>query len=239
MKSKLLLGVSVTLLAGTISLSNSNAAGLSANVAMTSDYRFRGISQNDQSFAIQGGIDYENANGFHAGVWSSSVDFQIQTVDDASSELDIYAGYGGEFSNSGVGWDVGFLHYAYPSADGSLNYDFTEINATLSYEWLTVFYAHTSDYFAASGAADYLNVAAGFEFDGDWSAGVSIGHQSVDDNAAWGTPDWNEYKAYVGKSHMGLDFELAFIDTDLSFDDCFGGFDWCDSTATFTVSKSF
>ena len=59
---------------------------------MTTDYRFRGISQNDEDFAIQGGFDYAHDSGFYAGLWASNVDFQIQTVDDASAELDIYAG---------------------------------------------------------------------------------------------------------------------------------------------------
>ena len=239
MKSKILTITSAVVLTSSVLLPDIIKADLSANVAMVNDYRFRGISQNDQSFALQGGFDYASENGFYAGIWSSSVDFQIQTVDDASTELDIYAGWGGEFGKSGVSWDLGFLHYNYPAADSSLNYNFTEINGTLSYEWLTIFYAHTSDYFAASGTADYINIAADFELDGGWSIGASLGHQTVDDNAAWGTPNWNDYKVFVGKSFGGIDFELAFIDTDLSSSECFGGSDWCDSTVTLAVSKSF
>ncbi|MFT5521751.1 MAG: hypothetical protein ACI9IA_002356, partial [Enterobacterales bacterium] len=82
-------------------------------------------------------------------------------------------------------------------------------------------------------------VAADFELDGGWSIGASLGHQAVDDNAAWGTPNWNDYKVFVGKSFGGIDFELAFIDTNLSSSECFGGSDWCDSTVTLAVSKSF
>jgi len=239
MKSKLLIITSGVILSGALLSSELTQAGVSANVAMTSDYRFRGISQSAEAFALQGGFDYQNDNGFHAGLWSSSVDFQIQTVDDASTELDIYAGYGGDFGDSGIAWDVGFLHYNYPNSDASLNYNFTEVNGTLSYDFLTLFYAHTSDYFAASGKADYINIAVDFGFDDDWSMGASYGHQSVDDNSAWGTPDWNEYKVYAGKSYSGFDFEVALIDTDLSSDECFGGSDWCDATVTFAVSKSF
>lgn len=239
MKSKLLVMLTSAIMTGALLPSDIAQAGMSANVAMTTDYRFRGISQNDQAFAIQGGFDYEHDSGFHAGLWSSSVDFQIQTVDDASSELDIYAGFGGDFGDTGIVWDVGFLHYNYPNSDGSLNYNFTEVNGTLSYDFLTLFYAHTSDYFAASGKADYLSVAIDFGFEDDWSVGASIAHQAVADNAIWGTPDWNEYKVYVGKSFSGFDFELALIDTDLSSGECFGGSDWCEATVTFAVSKSF
>jgi len=131
------------------------------------------------------------------------------------------------------------LHYNYPNADSSLNYNFTEINGSLNYKMITLFYAYTNDYFGGSGTAGYLNVAADFELDNGWTAGGSIGFQSVDDNATWGTPDWNDYKVYVGKSHQGLDFELAYIDTDLSDSECFGGSDWCSGTLTLGISKTF
>ena len=48
---------------------------ISGNVALTSDYRFRGISQSDTSAAIQGGFDAEFSPGFYIGTWGSSVDF--------------------------------------------------------------------------------------------------------------------------------------------------------------------
>jgi len=239
MKSKLVTVVLIAAISAPFISTNILATGVSANIALTNEYRFRGISQSDEAFAIQGGFDYENENGFHAGIWSSSVDFQVQTVEDASTELDVYAGYGGEIGSSGIAWDIGFLHYNYPNADSSLNYNFTEINGSLSYQWLTLFVAHTSDYFAGSGAADYINLAAEFGLANEWSAGASLGHQSVDDNAAWGTPDWSEYKLFVGKSYGGFDYELAYIDTDLSSSECFGGSDWCDGTVTIAVSKSF
>ena len=239
MKSKIITIFSGALFVVSLILPDIAQADISANVAMTTDYRFRGISQTAESFALQGGFDYENESGFHAGLWSSSVDFQIQSVDDASTELDLYAGWGGEFDDSGIAWDVGFLHYNYPASDSSLNYNFTEVNGTLSYQWLTIFYAHTSDYFGGSGAADYINVAAAFDLTDAWSVGASFGHQTVEDNSTWGTPNWNDYKLFVAKNYQGFDFELALIDTDLSKTECFGGSSWCDSTVTFAVSKYF
>ncbi len=238
MKTRLFIITSGLILTNTMIICKPIKAELSANIAMTNEYRYRGISQSDKSYAIQGGFDYENDHGFYAGFWSSNVDFQIQTVDDASAELDIYAGWGGTFSDTDLNWSLGVLHYNYPNADASLNYNFTEINASLNYNWITVFYAHTSDYFGGADSADYLNVAADFEFTANWSAGASIGFQSVEDNATWGTPDWNDYKVYLGKKYQDLDFELAYIDTDLSENECFGGSDWCDGTFTLSVSKS-
>lgn len=237
--------VSAAVIAGAIAAPSVATAedGLSANVGMVTDYRFRGISQTDESFAIQGGFDYAHDSGFYAGIWASNVDFQVQTVDDASAEVDLYAGFASDFSN-GIGYDVGVLTYQYPNADGSLDYDFTEVYGSLSYKWTealetTAYLAYTSDYFGGSDDATYFSVALGYDLGDDWTVGGSVGHQQVEENATWGTPDWNDYKAYVGKSYKGFDFELALVDTDLSKSDCFGGSDWCDSTVTFAVSKSF
>ena len=216
----------------------------SANVGMTSDYRFRGISQSDEDFAIQGGFDWAHDSGFYVGLWASNVDFEIQTVDDAQAELDVYAGFGGEFGDSGIGYDIGVLDYNYPGASGRLNYDFTEVYGSLSYSWTEAFstslsLAYTSDYYGGSDDATYWNVAADYDFGNDWMVGGSVGGQDVDDNATWGTPDWNDYKLYVATSFKGFDFDVSWIDTDLSNRQCFGGSDWCDDALVFTVSKSF
>ena len=60
MKSKLLGITSAVVLTSSVLLPDIIKADLSANVAMVNDYRFRGISQNDQSFALQGESMHEN-----------------------------------------------------------------------------------------------------------------------------------------------------------------------------------
>lgn len=45
----------------------------SANVTVTSDYAYRGISQTDERPAIQGGFDFRHDSGFYAGTWASSI----------------------------------------------------------------------------------------------------------------------------------------------------------------------
>ncbi len=244
--------------AGIIATSTAASAEFSANVAMTTDYRFRGIDQNDENFAIQGGFDYSHKSGFYAGLWASSVDFQIQTVDDASAELDIYAGFGSEFGN-GIGWDVGVIRYEYPGADGSLNYDFTELYGGLSYKWFSAKYSHSGNYFADSGSGNYFEVAADIELPQGFGLGLHVGHQSIEDNymtdspTFFGVDDYTDWKVALSKELGGFGFELAYVDTNLSKKECFpaagvptpgpaalgGGIDWCDSTVIFTVSKEF
>ena len=58
-----------------------------ANVAASSNYFWRGITQTQDGAAVSGGIDYSNDSGFYAGTWVSNVDFGSKT----SYELDLYA----------------------------------------------------------------------------------------------------------------------------------------------------
>lgn len=96
---------------------SSASARISGNVAIASDYAFRGVSQTGEEPAIQGGFDYAHDGGFSIGIWASNVDFGT----DANLELDLYASYG-QALDSGSSWDVGLIHYDYP-AETDLSFD--------------------------------------------------------------------------------------------------------------------
>lgn len=91
---------------------SSRPCSVSGSVGVTSDYVFRGISQSDESAAIQGGVDL-TCGRFYVGVAGSSIDFDGDF--DASTELDVYAGY--KFGTGPISWDVGVLYYGYPGAE--------------------------------------------------------------------------------------------------------------------------
>lgn len=76
-----------------------------ANVAMTTDYRFRGISNSD-GFAVQGGMDW-GYEGMFLGAWASNTEFS-----DANVELDIYGGY--SWAWSGLDFTVQGIYYMFP-----------------------------------------------------------------------------------------------------------------------------
>lgn len=44
---------------------------VSGNVALVSDYRFRGVSQSDKEVALQGGATVTHESGVYAGAWAS------------------------------------------------------------------------------------------------------------------------------------------------------------------------
>jgi|TARA_R110002050_G_scaffold124942_2_gene244312 uncharacterized protein (TIGR02001 family) len=66
------------------------AGELSTTVNATSDYTFNGVSQTDNSPALQASLDYAADDGWYVGAWASNVDFG--GGDDTWLELDFYAG---------------------------------------------------------------------------------------------------------------------------------------------------
>lgn len=104
------------------------------NLALVTDYRFRGLSRSSGDVAVQGGIDLSHISGFYVGLWSSSTDFDIAgpLTDPVHGEqqLDIYGGWSGPV---GGGWiaDVGLLYYTFPHGNVG-KADFFEPYASLS-----------------------------------------------------------------------------------------------------------
>ena len=92
---------------------------ISGNVALTSDYRFRGVSLSAGDFALQGGIDVVHESGFYIGTWGSSIQGGTPY---GELELDVYGGWTGMVAE-GVTVDVGLLYYMYPTTDDPLNLD--------------------------------------------------------------------------------------------------------------------
>ena len=99
----------------------------SANVTLTSDYVFRGVSQTDEDPAIQGGFDLSHDSGFYIGAWASNVDFNEEdstdpAADDAADmELDLKVGYAKITADSRVGGTAVFTLIHTPT--GTLLYE--------------------------------------------------------------------------------------------------------------------
>ncbi len=220
---------------------------VSGNVALTTDYVFRGISQTQEEPAIQGGFDYAHKSGFYAGLWGSNVNFGesdavVKPADRAQLELDVYAGFVGKFKEKGS-WDVGAIYYAYPGAASRLDYDYAEIYGKIGYDFgkaaLQFAVNYTDEYFAESGTATYYQLNLSVPLPADFGLAFHVGRQEIDEELKFGTPDYTDYKIGVSKEIKGIGLALDYYDTDLSKAECFGGAELCDGRAVFTVSKRF
>lgn len=101
---------------------------LTANVALVSEYRFRGIDLSGGDIAVQGGVDLAHSSGFYVGTWGSSID--EDTVGFGHTEIDVYGGWSGDLTD-GLTADVGVIAYLYPNA-GPGDFDYIEFYGSLS-----------------------------------------------------------------------------------------------------------
>jgi uncharacterized protein (TIGR02001 family) len=230
-------------------ISNAHAEGeeavsphsFSATVTGASQYVFRGITQTDEEFAIQGSMDYAHASGAYVGAWASNIDFGDGTG--ASSELDVYGGFAN--SVSGIDYDVGFIYYNYPGVGSSRDFDYVEAAFSVGHDFgiaaTTVGVNWSPDNFGESGDAVYVYGDINVPFPGELplplSLDMHIGHQDIDKNAVFGFPDYMDWSFGLSTSVQGFDLSVAYIDTDLKNSE--GAEDVADSRAVFTVSRSF
>lgn len=171
---------SVLALSTGLLLTTNAFAAVSGNIGGTSNYLWRGVTQTNDSVAIQGGIDYSHDSGFYAGTWASNVDFG----DDTSYELDLYAGYGGNITED-LSYDIGYLYYAYPDAEGSI--DFGELHGAITWKWFELSYSqviNAGDDVAAEPLDNkdmsYLAATASFPLTDKLSLSLHYGYSSGD-----------------------------------------------------------
>jgi len=219
----------------------------SANVAFTTDYRYRGVSQTDRDFAIQGGFDYALDSGLYIGTWASNVDnFNPSPVtgdNGAQAEIDFYAGYGYALTDH-VSLDINALYYYYPGAStaGSNNeIDFWEYTPGISYSddnmTASLSVSYSDDFYNESGDAFYYNTNFEFPLNDYLTLGAHAGYQTIDKEELY-FKDYADWSISLATSIIGLDWSVAYVDTNLDSDAC-GGSDICDSTFVGTISKSF
>jgi uncharacterized protein (TIGR02001 family) len=198
-------------------------AGFAVNggATLVSDYRFRGISQTDKRFAVQGSLTVSHASGFYGTVWGSSIDDYVYNGSD--QEIDLVGGYKKSFGATTV--DVGILYYYYPGS-GGISSDFFEPYASVAQAFGPVT-AKLSAAYAPKQAA--LSIGAGKEDNiyvaGDLSAAVPVtglsltahlGHSFGPSYLTIGDEytDWSLGASYAIEN---LSFGVAYVDTDGDF----------------------
>lgn len=197
---------------------------LSANVALTSDYVFRGVSQTQGDPAIQGGVDYSHASGLYVGAWASTVKWVDKGgyKDDNNFEIDLYGGYKGSLGE--VGYDIGVITYYYPGDQIATanDPDTTEVYLGASWKFLSAKYSYTvSDRFVgwgtsadAGGKTDgsyYVELNGNYDLGNGWGVLGHVGYQDVKDNDPASYTDW---KVGVSKDIGFGVVTLAYTDTD-------------------------
>lgn len=218
---KKLLATSVIAATAAAGVSAPALAGVSANIGVTSNYIWRGVSQTDDGSAVSGGIDYESDVGFYSGLWVSTVEF----ADDAGTETDLYLGYGGEAG--GFGYDVGYVYYLYTEYD---DVDFGELYFNGSFNIVSFGIALTTNNQSANDDVGFEEgdlfyyIGVGGDVGEGWSLAATYGYYDFDSDGELNNlldPTDNALESYgyfqfdVTKSagDMG-DFTLSIIDAE-------------------------
>ena len=166
-----------------------------ANLTLTNDYRYRGISQSNFRPAIQGGFDYAHSSGFYIGNWNSSISWISDSASMAGNsasapiEMDFYGGYKYEWSK-GFTADVGILQYYYPTTNLSAfaanpntteiyaaqNFTFDAVTGFLKFSWA----ASTLFGTANSAGSNYTDLTVNYDT-GLWGLALNahVGYQYV------------------------------------------------------------
>lgn len=205
----------------------------SANVSILSDYTFRGISQNNEKPAVQGGLDYAHASGFYAGVWGSNVSWLSDSDPDVSNSLEtnVYLGFSGE--TGAIGYDVGLLQYYYPGKypSGFNKPHTTEGYVGLSWEFLSFKYSHSfTDLFGVDDSknSQYYDLSLNYEIADGLTLDGHVGYSEIKN-----ADSYTDWKLGLTKSYGGFDFGLHYIDTDIKGDKL------SDDRVVLSISKSF
>lgn len=201
------------------------------NVAVVTDYRFRGISQSFRQPAVQGGFDYAHSSGFYVGNWNSSVS-GTQFANGGSLEMDFYGGYKFEPVKD-LGLDVGALYYYYPGSSigtTGTKYNNGEIYIGATYKWFSAKYSYgVTDFFGLnpttagiyafspltangnSRGSGYLDLNANFEVADKTTLTFHVGRQNVRN---YGALNYTDYKVALTKDFGFATVSLAAITTD-------------------------
>lgn len=189
------------------------ASPLTFNVSLTSDYRYRGISQTRTKPALQGGLDFAGPNGLYLGAWASTIKWVKDGGGDANVEVDVYGGWKGEVS-AGLTLDVGALTYVYPSNKLSPSANTTEIYGALSFGPATLKYSHSVTNlfgFPDSKNSGYIDLSAGFDLGDGLTLSPHVGYQKV---AHLSAASYTDYSLTLSKTFGAWTPSIAAVGTD-------------------------
>ncbi|HVZ28737.1 MAG TPA: TorF family putative porin [Rhizomicrobium sp.] len=242
--TKIILGAASLLSVATVALADDAPAPppgilgpdftVSAYVALQSDYRFRGISQNAREPAEQGSLNISGPDGFYVGTWVSKINWSgsegaVLGPNNPSLEVDIY---GGKHTDLwGTDLNIEAYEYSYPDAKtqgiGIPNASYFEMITQLSHTFgplaVTGTWAYSPEFTLAGGTGNYLEGTLAYTIN-DWLAvSGNVGHQWVQ-NAKYAlggaTGDYTHADFGATLTYKAISLDLRYATTDMNYATC-------------------
>lgn len=159
--------------------SPAQASELSGNVALTSEYIFRGHSLSDDNPALSAGIDFGHDAGWFVGAWASTMDMRSPSGR-RDTQLNYYAGY--SFGReSRVGGSVSVVGYSFPGQTGPRDYDYTELLASVYLGDSYVFeIGYADEYYGFDWQNRHVEMRGNWPLKNAWVVSAGLGWNDID-----------------------------------------------------------
>ena len=199
----------------------------SGSVALVSDYRFRGVSQSNNGFAVQGGITVNHESGVYGGFWASNL-AGWGTFGGPNLELDLFAGV--KLPVGAGALDLGGTFYQFPGGAALTSFfePYAKLSGSVGPVGLTAGVAYAWSQRSLGNWSNHPDSMAGDKGDnfyawGDGAIGVtgtpvtlkahigySTGNPGLGPNGTSVAPTGADY--VIGPVTLGV----AYVDTDIS-----------------------
>ena len=181
-------------------------------LAVESDYRYRGISQNNTAVTPEGSLNWAGPLGFYAGTWVAQVDWGGHNP---NVEVDIYGGK--HFDLDGTDLNVEAYYYSYPdfNAYGGPKASYFEFQSALSRTFdkltLTAFGAYSPEWSLGTGDGWYGAATASYALT-DWlSVSGTVGHQWVQGI----TNDYTHWDVGLTATYKSFTLDVRYVGNDI------------------------
>lgn len=212
------------------------AISITGGVTLVSDYRFRGGSLSGERPTIQGTATITHSSGFYVGVWGSGL---ANNTAFGSTEIDLYAGWGGTVA--GLTVDANVTQYTYPQQTGAAPVDYIELLTSASKD-IGPLNAKLGFGFIPKQTG-YGNASAVYIYN-DYALGIPSTPLKVKGHVGYNKSDFNlspeifDYSVGVEATYKALTFGVSYVNTDIkprAFKEASGA----DGAVLFTLGASF
>jgi uncharacterized protein (TIGR02001 family) len=208
---------------------------VSGQLAVTSDYVYRGQTFSDGKPAVQASVTWRpqaaGLDGLHLDGWLSNIDFG--DGDPADAEASATLGY--ELSIGSLSFDTGATYISYLGAPRGGRYDYLELygaaTAPAGEGEVTAAIHIAPRYSGDTGSAVFSDIGITWPLMSGFSVAGAVGHARLDPRAG---RDYFYWQVGLSADVRGVTFGLAYHGNDQA-----GCLNTCDGRVVLTVAKVF
>lgn len=204
-----------------------------SNLALSTDYIFRGVSQiaSSSAVAFSGGSDISHSSGLSLGAWFANQNFNSNDDND-TLEADLYGAYTFKIRSADI--SVGVVTYNYP---GASKYNTVEGNLGVALAGASLKYSHSfTDYFGVDGSDSTGYVDLSYSYT---ASDVTLALHYGWTLGAGAQDDYEDYKISLAYPVAGYTATVAYTDANLGAAAVYNGKQLDDGAVVFSLSKTF